>query len=71
MQKKTFHGNAQKPKPQSSHLIFNEQNPNELNETRNDQKVNKQIDGDFVVKTEYSDDECDDQDEKVTSYMWL
>ena len=44
--------NDQKPKPQSSHIISNEQDPRELHVSQNKQHVNKQIDRDLVIGTD-------------------
>ena len=44
--------NDQKTKPQSSHIISNEQNPSELHVTQKEKKANIQIDR-KLVRTEY------------------
>ena len=56
--------NNQKPKPQSSHMISNKQHPGELHVTQNEQKVNKQIEIDLIIRTEYLDDRHDDLDDQ-------
>ena len=49
--------------PPSSHMISNEQHPNELHETKYEQKVNENIERDLVMRTEYSNDRHYDPDD--------
>ena len=56
--------NDQKPKPQSWHIISNEQYPRELHVTQNEQQVDKQSDRDLVIGTEYQDDRYENLDDQ-------
>ena len=46
------------------HITENKQHPSELHVTQNEQKVNKQIERDLVIRTEYQDDRHDDLDDQ-------
>ena len=45
--------NDQKSKPQSFHIVSQEQHPIELHVTQNEKKVNKQTERELVRRTEY------------------
>ena len=53
--------------PLSSHMISNEQHPSELHETKHEQNVNKDVERDLVMRTEYTDDRYVDHYDQ--SYM--
>ena len=46
-------------------MISNVQHPSELYVNQNEQKVNKQIERDLVIKTKYQDDRHDDLDDQT------